>query len=382
MTRNTLLAWAFVPVTLIVGVAGWFLPAANSVVKLPFWLGTLILFVVSGAAGGVVAFLQKFGETGDADARQEWTRDNFLRGIVVSATGGLGGAIAALFVMIIDGKISRGSVTNPMPPVLDDINVLSYIATAFVSGYIGFRFLKSVADKFELLNAAKSEAKKEAKEEVQRAVESVEERTKRLEATVGRNQEIDAALEQFGAAIQAGNEFDISSTRSRVEELHEKYPDDRRLAIRLAEYYKRRGAENFNLGRSIQIMDRCIASFEKLANKNSFALKDLSDLHFNRAGYRNLMARVEIQPERATHLRVQAIQDLAISFKLSPENAQEAAVDSDYSELKNEPGFLDLMTRYGVTVVQADSTDATGDSDEFSVETGRVTEDTIAQPQG
>lgn len=158
---------------LVLAILGLFLPAREVSVRLPqwlasvqfpLWLGTILLFMIGGGLGGIVAHMQRL-QDGSTLGRLSWS-DEVTRGLVISATGGMGGAFAAMFIMILDSKISKQQTPN-----LDDYVILTFVSTAFVSGYLGFRFLKSVAERFELLNAAKVEAKKIAEERVDQFLE-------------------------------------------------------------------------------------------------------------------------------------------------------------------------------------------------------------------
>jgi tetratricopeptide (TPR) repeat protein len=190
-----------------------------------------------------------------------------------------------------------------------------------VSGYLGFRFLKSVAERFELLNAAKVEAKKVAEERVDQFLE--------------RSRTIDEALRQYENASQ---EKDKLAAAQKLIEAHNRFKDDRHVAIKLARDYRLRN----QLASAIAILDETIEAIRQTGQKDAVSQKNLADLLYNRACYNCLSADKETQDSRKHFFKEKAYKDLRESADLSPDNGPEAARDNDFRLIHAEAEFQSI----------------------------------------
>lgn len=318
--KERITLWVLISGISIVAILGCILPPNDTSLimlswlisaRFPLWLGTILIFLTGGSAGGIVAHIQKL------DGAPIFGRlsldDEVTRSLIVSATGGVGGAFAAMFIMVLDGKISKEHT-----PSLTDYTILAFISTSFVSGYLGFRFLKSVAERFEVLNAAKNEAKKVAEERVDQYLE--------------RSRAIEEALRQYENAPQ---EKDVVAAVVKMTEVHSRFSDDRHIAIKLARHHRQKG----NLSGAITILKVTIEAIRDTGQSDAVSAKNIADLLYNRACYNCLLAGNETQDSRKAFYKKTAYTDLKESIRLSPENGPEAATDEDFKLLYGEGDF-------------------------------------------
>lgn len=147
--------WFFVVPMLLAGLVLVSALVVASTRDLPFpgWTQIILCFGLAGAFGGILASIQHINLPSllASSENEHWTRErmcNVVLALLIGAMGGVGGAGAALFVMLVDSKIK-------VPP--DDLGRLSAITSGLLGGFVGFQLLKRVAE--QALNpAAKAEA--------------------------------------------------------------------------------------------------------------------------------------------------------------------------------------------------------------------------------
>lgn len=112
------------------------------------WIPIVLLFICSGAAGGILSTLsltdiEKVWNSRTALPFSFWKARDIGLSMLIGAAGGVGGAMTAVFVMSIDGKFKF-----PDNDGFDDAKVLTYIGTGLVSGFVGFRLIRGVAEEW------------------------------------------------------------------------------------------------------------------------------------------------------------------------------------------------------------------------------------------
>lgn len=293
------------------------------------WVQILLCFGIAGAFGGVLASIQHIDLPGllSSSDRSRWTTDNLrnaLLALSLGATGGIGGAGAALFVMLLDGKIKS-------PP--DDLGRLSAITSGLLGGFVGFQLLRRVAE--QALNSA-------AKAEIKQTAEAVGDKVSRK--VDERGELTDAVLEALAALSKRGTpQGDIAMELAipQLESLQAEFPANRSVAIVLGRLY--RWAKN-DLRKGIEVLSRAYTAMKNSPEDRS---RDIGTVLFNRACYWCLLS---LPPNPDSEQAITNCRnDLKDSFKLSHANALQASKDPDFESIRGEEWFKKLLAEYGVT---------------------------------
>jgi tetratricopeptide (TPR) repeat protein len=295
----------------------------------PVWVQILLCFGMSGAFGGILASMQLANlpdllRSAQAD---HWSLPrifNVALALVISAFGGIGGASAALFVMLLDGKIKQN---------LDDISRLTYVTSGLLAGFVGFQLLKRVAEGFaQALNAAKDVAGKEAS----RIVEPLQKRAELFEAIT----EGMVALQNK----ESVRKETIQEAIARLESIRKDFPENRRAAILLGRLY--RHCMN-DLQRAVEVLSDAKRGMDEKQNTKP---DDEAAVLFNRACYNCLLSNNATTPLEKEELKNKGYADLELACKISPQNASQAATDADFGCIREEEKFRQLMAKYGVNL--------------------------------
>lgn len=289
------------------------------------WKTILLLTSISGAFGGMLDVLQiidvrKLIERPETPIAS-WRR--FIAALALGAIGGVGGAVAMLFVIVATAKLD----TSDTPA-----NVLMLCSLSMVSGFLGYRVLSSVARRVE----------NQIKEAEARTEKKIEETTAQTVAIV------DKKIQQsskYANAISKGllvagslevPPFVIEDAIAEIEEIIKRTPDDRQASIVLSNIYS--SQENYD--KAIDVLNDLMKT---LQNKGESRNIDMGDALYNRACILNTKAKglPEGSPE-LNELKKKIYADLAASFRLSPTNKEEAKKDPDLESLRAEEQFINL----------------------------------------
>ena len=279
------------------------------------WIEILLLFMIAGMVGGMLAALQYT----DVSALLQnpptvlgWQRMvSVMLALVVSGLGGVGGALAALFLLLMDNKIAGGPLT--------DQSRLTYVATGVVTGFLGFRLMKYVAIRFEDMTrkTAEEQAERTAMQVVEQKLDVDQRRLVRMEAiNLGR-------LAQLGEYAQ-----NAPTAIERLLPIFRDKPGDREVAILLAWLHANRSKN----------IDQAIATLSESIQTHTLQSDDRADLLYNRACYH--ARRSDRDGEAAAALR-----DLTASCKLKPDNwrfALEEDGKNEFLHLRDRPEFQTL----------------------------------------
>ena len=385
------------------------------------WIQTLLLFAISGFFGGILAAIQytdvdkllKAGgilgtssdtnedtkdtkntkdtkDTKDTKAEEKGLWKSTVLGLLISGLGGVGGAAAALFLMLADDKIKPGT--------LDDRARLVFVTTGVIAGFIGIRLLKYVALQFdkqlkehvEATAAKKAEeisttAAVKAEQIATTATVKAEEKAKEIATTVavkaeqvattaeeaktiasdtrevvGLEKKITAQI-QRQAALAVGRlvQFDLfainaDSAVTQLEPLFAANPTDREIALTLGWIYANRYQDN-KLEDAIRVLSGPIDHLRQNQMTNTPTdQSNLSDLLYNRACYYARLAKKEGYPSKDTELGRNdlklAAADLDESCSLNRENWEYAWKEDkkrEFDHLKTTDVFSTLWQKYG-----------------------------------
>ena len=282
-------------------------------------LSTLqILFIMcaAGAFGGMLDVIQLI------DVRKLVEQEGpivvftrrFFVALALGAFGGIGGAVAMLFIITATAKLDTGDKPE---------NLLLLISLGMVSGFLGYRVLRSVAMR------------------VEKQIQDVEERTdkkiREAESNLKRYTEIIEAV-NIGRSVVAdrsAERFALEEAIEKLEALRSQMPDHREINIVLGTIYRKMGKYR----KAIQTLTEALQAMRAKGAKD----KDVADVLYNRACYYNLLADSVDGTERG-ELKQNAFADLEASFRLSPSNRSDAAEDGDFLSLRNEERFRTLTT--------------------------------------
>ena len=296
------------------------------------WVEILLLFMIAGMLGGILAALQYT----DVSALIEhppsvlgWQRiASVMLALLVSGLGGVGGALAALFLLLMDNKIAAGP--------LNDQSRLTYVATGVVTGFLGFRLMKYVAMRFEDVTrrAAEEQAERTATSVVEERLRFDQQKLTRMEAiNLGRMSQISEYAQNAPAAIE------------RLLPIYQNNVADREVAILLAWLQANRTK---NLPQAIATLSESIQALSRQNDEPNQA-----DLLYNRACYHARRSDLEGEAEAALH-------DLAASCRIKPENwrfAIEIDSKNEFRHLSDRPEFL-AIGRLSSALPQTSKTNA------------------------
>ena len=243
-----------------------------------------------------------------------WSWKRFWAALGLGAAGGFGGATAMLLL---------GITTKQLKMEFDVENIARLFSLGLVSGFLGFRLLKSVADKVDKQiqeNIEKSE---------QRQDEKMVEMQKRL-------------FEEAGYIDQAKTALSKNATVPELEALagilygmHQRGRNDRRLGIVLGNLYDR-------LGREVEAVNVVTEVIQNRTEKGFGKTKDTADLLYNRACYRvpsYLKAKAQTNASEMKGIIGDIITDLTLSFQYFPPNKQIALQDDDLNRLRGDTNY-------------------------------------------
>ena len=282
------------------------------------WIEVLAFFVVAGVFGGILGVLRPLPQSTPtppntnavAQARLIVRADfwDYFTG----AIGGIGGSIAGMAVMLIDGRITNSP--------LSDTQRLSFICAGVLSGYLGFGLLQMVADRFNRYLQKALEQSVKVAQESERKTETFVTDTARLTAAVNAGLvALDHDPDKRNDAIR-----ELVSTR-------QDFPDNRALNIVLARLYRQQG----DLDKAIRVL----SSAAQIMHDDP---KKAEGVYYNRSIYYSLLADKTSDVGKKADLRTKAITDLKKAIELMPENYQAALEDKDFEALRTDPRFVGL----------------------------------------
>lgn len=313
------------------------------------WLAVLACFMFSGAFGGMVATfqwvdLQKLLEQGTTGWKSGWS---LAQAMSISALGGSGGALAALYVMIVAGKIKTQPADGGLT-LIRDIDALTYIATGVPAGFLGIQLLKYAAK--VLLTAENADKKSDkAVEKVEGVADQAE---KDREATM---HEIAITLKKLNLS-NAVNQATIACDHpkgSRLVQVSiadlrrnlEDFPADRDANMLLGRLLRKEGDKTG----AIDSLKKGLAAMERDGTSSPV---NRAALCYNIACYYCLLAteanEAHAQEER-NRLLAETYSFLRRTFTLNPPDANEAATDDDFKFIWYEKQFQALLVAAGAT---------------------------------
>jgi tetratricopeptide (TPR) repeat protein len=295
------------------------------------WIPVLLLFLISGAFGGILAALQ-MTQVEVLFRSSEATGWNWIRArnvgtaVGISAVGGAGAAVAALFVMLLDGKIkARTEGTAKCNVIICDIDALTYISTGVLAGFLGFRLLTSVATNF-LDRQKLGHVEKETDRKL-------EEMSKKLDLK-------EAVTKGMIACTREPNHPDIAEAITKLSKLLEVFPAQREAIVVLGRLYRRTG----DLTKAIAVLQQGLDAMKRVTTSDA----DRSGVNYNLACYHCLLSKTATGAER-DRLLTQAFDYLRESIRLDPSNAKDAATDEDFGLIWGAPEFAQILTAAGAT---------------------------------
>jgi len=295
------------------------------------WVDTLLIFAFFGAFGGVLAAIQ----TTDVHKLMKLTEVRWggwprffcvALGLFISACGGIGGAIAGLLILLVDGKIQRTDLT--------DHDRLLYAGTGLVAGFIGFRLLKRVAERFDKVMEA---AEKKAEQTAERVTEDklAQEHQKEMQRDL-LTRSIGQGLIAAGGNVRPS---EIDQAIRNLELARKEFPRDRTAIIVLARLYA-------NQRRDLQTaIETLTHGLDAVQQQQTTQQKDIADILYNRACYYFRLAKQTADEGEKARLIELMYTDLDRSFQLSSENIQDAHQDTDFQDLKTDSRFAKLTKR-------------------------------------
>jgi hypothetical protein len=297
------------------------------------WFPILLLFIFSGAAGGGLSTLSltdiaRIWKSQTALPFSLWKVRDICVSLLIGCAGGVGGAITAVFIMSIDGKFKFSTSDG-----FDDAKVLTYISTGLVSGFLGFRLIRGVAEEWwkQKINTMES------------SVEELKLQNQREAEQLAENTFLNAIIEGRAYLRDPVSREELENVIQQLEAGLQRHPDRRRAIIILANLYGRRK----NAPRkAIEILNKGI---EAVRAARPAAGKDIADMLYNVACYEVELSQ-QVGPPQSASLIDDALGHLRQSVQLSRANAQEAVQDPDFDPIKTDPRFVQLVTAAGAAM--------------------------------
>ena len=131
---------------------------------------------------------------------------------------------------------------------------------------------------------------------------------------------------------------DLNKVILELEKGLKEYPDKRRAIIVLGQLYSKKLNKPT---KTIDILERGLLAV-KTRRPNDH--KDIADIHYNIACYYCMLAHeLGITAEEKAVLKDKLYENLAPAVHLSSENVAEARTDADFSPIKSEQAFINLV---------------------------------------
>jgi hypothetical protein len=144
------------------------------------------------------------------------------------------------------------------------------------------------------------------------------------------------AISEGITAREYGSPADVARAIERLHEARGFFPDNRRSGIVLAGLYAKKQNQ---FAKGIEILDDLLA---KMKERNTRTDRDESDIRYNCACYRCLLAKDSPAGPRKEELLASLYSDLATAFRLHPANKADAWEDEDFDSIKTDPKFMAL----------------------------------------
>jgi hypothetical protein len=266
------------------------------------WIPVLVLFVASGALGGFLGPLQLPDVAtlmrSDADDHFRIRRvRNVLLAFLVSAGGGVGGAFALLFLMLLDDKVRFPS---------DSKTILLYVSSGVLAGFLGFQFLKVIA-----ANLLKNLG---LLQDAERKVEDLRRRGElRSAVTLG--------LFDLGDSHARMN--NVGESIATLEALLPDFPAERRPNMVLANLY---GLKKRDYAKAIEILTEYVKQIDRTARSGERVF-DRADALYNLACFQAMWADSLGPSARRTELVDKAIESLRQALQFDPALVKDVATD-------------------------------------------------------
>jgi hypothetical protein len=306
------------------------------------WVAVIIQFAIPGAVGGLLTLLSQFNPkdvlTGKEDIAPTANYKNVWLAGFLSVMGGVGGAGAAMYFMNVSSKLKVPS---------NDLELLENCSVGFVSGFLGFAFLRQISNSFANWAKIKDEATEAAAKAAQAKIDqfaAMMEPRLELDDCLRRAQDVRRRVRE--GKLHSGDTDFVDALR-QLETARKPCLDHRSAAIVLANMYY----DQKNYKKSVEVVSETIAVLEPQASAGNEKIRkitvtNIADLLFNRACYQAKLIKDEQDPTRKAALLQALINDLARSFDLSPKNAEEADTDKDFADIKEDKDFKALILKY------------------------------------
>jgi hypothetical protein len=285
------------------------------------WLVVLACFVLSGASGGVIAAFQweDISKLMAPDQDSWWSKrkvGNILTAVGISALGGGGGAIAAMALMIAGGKFEHNGQGGGSAPISDK-DLLTYIATGVVAGFVGFQIMKRVA--LNLLS-----------EKVEQVKAATDENKARLEETMKKLALSHAVIRGMRAVDEKSGSPAVEAAIADLRKALEHSPGDRAANAMLGRLLDEKQNDP---SEAIDVLQKGLAAMER---EGTTSPTDRVDLCWNIAAYYLEMSRnaERADPEQAKRWKDQTIRFLRKANELDPSVGSAAAADPDFKDLR------------------------------------------------
>ena len=277
------------------------------------WVPVLALMLIPGAFGGILSVLQLLeirrlisGKSVIGHAK------HFSAALALGAIGGCGGALAMLLIGVWTNQLDFHGTTH---------NYLLFVSLGMVSGFLGFKLLKSVATNLE------------------KQIHDIETKTQdQIEVVKDQLIEDDSTIDK-GKLIRDNPTAPAAEIEEIIPELirvTKRRPTDRTASILLGNLYDR-------IRKHQEAISAVTDTLEAKRQAGSADDKDAADLLFNRACYRVPLWKEQADPQQKKRLRDAIIKDLKQSFELSPANRIEAKTDDDLVALGDDEEFKKIV---------------------------------------
>jgi hypothetical protein len=245
-------------------------------------------------------------------------------------------------------------------PIDDSVlNVIKILSMSTVAGFIGYRLLPAISTGLEeRLNMTErkvshaqeiAERTERAQDNAQRIIEKLktttseqEDRLKQNMKKANVNLDYNLAISQAVAALNLESKGDCKRSARKISLILNDWPNDRRLYILLGRLHrwshKPDVAEGYDDG--IRVLD------EFILKKGESEDEDIADALYNKACYLTQKAsKVKGLKKNEKEILIdEALKTIKRSVEIWPPNKEESSDDSDFSPLKNNAKFQELVS--------------------------------------
>ena len=233
---------------------------------------------------------------------------------------GIAGSVGVVLLGYWIGKVSTEATA---------LNKLQLISFCTIGGTISYRILPRIGGMLE-------------NQLLKKQINELEEKTENALEKSKKAIDYSSAISFAQTALSRKTNIDVQLSIDQLEAIISDFPTERRLNIYLGRLYRKIG--DYNKG--IVVLRNFIENLDKETKSPHYKI-DRADSYYNIACYHSLKAQKEEnegrEPNEVMRLKNEALECLKNAVENNPSTVESAPTDEDFSAIKNEPSFSQIL---------------------------------------